>query len=361
MQEQVDTNQLVINKRPVFFLTTGIVMLLFAAAGFLLSKDLLSLIIPLFISLVFIAISQSTTIVADRIKRTMTISNQSIFGKKEVEIPFSQIADFDVETSRSRPSNRQRSTNYRLVLIKTNGERFPVRNMYTNGYNEKARQAKELCQFLNLPGWEDKATNIFQAAIQGQARITIQPEKSEQGTSSGVAWSIEGSRVGDRPVTRWFSSDFTSPGNFLLIAQKPAGSSAISGSGFLGNIVLMVYRQILGIYGFLPSDVPGFDSAGAVHSQDDGFNRHFSVLSNDPEFGHTTLNQWTMIPCKNWAEHHPLKTINTEDQVGQMVVLLSPRGVHAAVMGTLPRNQTDELISIGVDIVKAQGGGMSIS
>jgi hypothetical protein len=54
-----------------------------------------------------------------------------------------------------------------------------------------------------------------------------------------------------------------------------------------------------------------------------------------------------------------MKSVAKNDEVGQMVVLLSPRGVHVSIMGVLPQNQTDELISMGVEMVKAQGGGIS--
>ncbi|NMB59848.1 MAG: hypothetical protein GYA12_11820, partial [Chloroflexi bacterium] len=42
---------------------------------------------------------------------------------------------------------------------------------------------------------------------------------------------------------------------------------------------------------------------------------------------------------------------------GQLAVLYSPRGVQAAVLGSLPATEFDELIAIGVEAVRAQGGG----
>lgn len=359
MYDQTPSNQLVIKDRPFLSLTIAFFTIIAAIVSFFFSKDFFTLFIFLFIGLVFLAISQSTTIVADRIKRTVTISNKSIFGSKEVEVPFGQIADFDVETSRTRSSHRNRGANFRLVLIKTDGEIVPTRGFYTNGYNNKARQARELCQFLNLPGWQEKTENLYQGAFQNQAVVTQHSEKVDQGTTSGVTWTIEITSMNGSPVsTRWLSPDFTCPDKFLLIAQKPVSSLNIPGGGLIGNLALQVYRHMLGIYGFLPSDTPGFDPAETITTKDNGFDQHFSVFSNEPAFGQSILNQWTIIPCKNWAERHPMKTISKSDQSGQLVILFSPRGVHAAVMGTLSRFQTDELINIGVDMVKAQGGGV---
>lgn len=359
MYDQTPSNQLVIKDRPFLSLTIAVIMIILAFVSFLFSNDYFALFIFLFIGLVFLAVSQSTTIVADQIKRSVTISNRSIFGSKEVEVPFGHIADFDVETSRTRSSHRNRGANYRLILIKTNGERMPMRSVFTSGYNTKARQARELCQFLNLPGWQDKATNIFQAAVQSQAKLTQQLDTVDQGTTSGVTWTIEVSSMSGKPVsTRWFSPDFTCPDKFVLIAQKPVGTLNIPGGGLISNLALQVYRHMLGIYGFLPSDTPGFDPAGIITAQDTDFDQNFTVLCNDPGFGQSILNQWTIIPCKNWADRNPLKTISRSEQPGQLVVLFSPRGVHVAVMGTLPRIQTDDLINLGVDVVKAHGGGI---
>jgi hypothetical protein len=314
-----------------------------------------SLIIGLVILLIF---GSTNTITADRTRRLLTVSRRSLFGTKTEEYPFSEIADFQVEASRQHTTRRHRNINYRLVLVKTSGDQVPLQSVFTSYYDDKARKAKALSEYLQVPGWQDKPTNLFQTAMQGQVALTAKPTLTQEGTTSGVKWTIEVHSVGGNPVTRWISSDFTCPDEFVLISQKPAGSPAAnSGGGILGNLMLMAYRQVLGLYGFLPGDTPRFENAKAINTPDPVFNQNFYALASDESLGDSYINHWTIIPLKNWAERHPLKNINTRDQFGQLAVLFSPRGVQAAVLGAMERNQTDELIDLGVEMVKTQGGG----
>jgi hypothetical protein len=357
MNENASSSQLVIKDRPWGTWLVAVFLLITAVFVFVVNESYTASVIFLVSALVLAIIGQTSTVTADRFQRTVTIQTQSLFGRKETVIPFNEVADFKVESARVRTSNNHRSVNYRIVLTRTNGEIVPIQNVYSGNYNDKAQKAKSLSEFLNLPGWQDKPTNLFQTAVQTQAKVTVQPAQSQQGTTSNVSWTIEVIGVGGKQITRWVSADYACPGDFLLVSQKPAGSPSAGGGGFLGNIVLMVYKQILGVYGFLPSDTPGFENAKQVDTGDPGFESVFSTLSSDPAFGESLLNQWTIIPFKNWADRYPLKTINRDDQVGQLTVLYSPRGLQAAILGTLPQNQTDELISLGVELVKAQGGG----
>lgn len=351
-------NQLVFVSRPIIsWITSGI---LIVSSLFLLMQGTNSVVfaILLGVALLIILFSPVTTITADRISRVVKRTNRSVFINKSVEIPFSDIANFDIETSRVHSSEQGYRTNFRLAAIKTNGEKVPLETMYTSNYGDKAKKARALCQFLNLPGWEDKPTNLFQTAMQGQVEATAIPALAKEGTTSGVNWKISVHTIGGKPVTRWISEDYTCPGSFLLIAQKPANSQSFGGGGgLLGNLMTMVYQQVLGMYGFLPSDTPGFATASAVPANDPRFDSNFGTLSNDANFGHGLLNPWTIIPFVNWAAKYPMKTIASNDQVGQLAVLYSPRGVQACILGPLPATEFDELIAIGVDAVKAQGGG----
>jgi hypothetical protein len=314
-------------------------------------------VVLLVISLLIVLLSPVTTITADRFMRVLKQTSRSVLINKSVEIPFGEIANFDIETTRVHSSKRGYRTNFRLAVIKTNGEHVPLEAMYSSYYDEKARKARALSQFLNLPGWEDKPTNLFQTAMQSQVEATAIPALAKEGVTSGVTWKISVHTVGGKPVTRWISEDYTCPGSFLLISQKPANSQSFGGGGLLGNLMTMVYQQVLGMYGFLPSDTPGFATASAVPTNDPRFDKNFGTLSNDANFGHSLLNTWTIAPFVNWAAKYPMKTVTSNDQVGQLAVLYSPRGVQACILGSLPATEFDELIAIGVDAVRAQGGG----
>jgi hypothetical protein len=353
------SNNLVFQDKPILSWIIGGIFLIASVFIFAVSESILvALPFLVFAILMLLVFGSVNTVIADRIRRTVTISSLSIFGNKIQEYPFGEIANFEVEASRNIVTPRHRTVNYRVVMVKTNGEKVPLQNTFTSYYDDKARKAKALSEYLNLPGWEDKSTNLFQAAMQAQVAVTSQPSMAQDGVTSDVTWKIEVHSVGGKQVTRWISDGYTCPGNFVLISQKPAGSASIGGGGgLLGNLVMMVYKQVLGLYGFLPSDTPGFDNANPVTTSDDRFNSVFYTLASEPNFGHSILNTWTIIPLQNWSDRHPLKTINTDADFGQLAVLFSPRGVQAAVLGTIPEDQLDELISLGVELVKAQGGG----
>jgi hypothetical protein len=161
--------------------------------------------------------------------------------------------------------------------------------------------------------------------MQTQVAMTKNPAMAQEGTTSGVSWNIEVHSIGDKPVTHWISGDFTCPGDFLLVSQKPANSpSMVGGGGLLGSLVSMAYKQILGLYGFLPSDAPGYDSAVPVPSGDTLFDRNFATMTSSLSFGKSLLNPWTITPFDHWAEKYPLKTVNANDQVGQLACSIHP-------------------------------------
>ncbi|GAP22336.1 hypothetical protein [Leptolinea tardivitalis] len=358
MNDQISSNQLVITDRPIAAWSIAVVMFCISFVVLFIKQLSIASVIILAASILLIILNPETTITADSTLRTLTKTTHWIFGKRTTEFSFNEIAGFDVQTSRSQSSTRSQSTSYRLILIKTTGERVPLQFATSSSYGVKAQQAQDLTRFLNLPGWEDKPTNLFQTAMQTQVAMTKNPAMAQEGTTSGVSWNIEVHSIGDKPVTHWISGDFTCPGDFLLVSQKPANSpSMVGGGGLLGSLVSMAYKQILGLYGFLPSDAPGYDSAVPVPSGDTLFDRNFATMTSSLSFGKSLLNPWTITPFDHWAEKYPLKTVNANDQVGQLAVLYSPRGVQVAILGLLPPNEFDEIIALGVELVKAQGGG----
>jgi hypothetical protein len=67
------------------------------------------------------------------------------------------------------------------------------------------------------------------------------------------------------------------------------------------------------------------------------------------------LNQRVVELLEDWAERHPLKTIQVVGKsLGQLVVLYSPQGVYAATNSVGDSSQLDELIDTGVQLVEAQ-------
>jgi len=316
-------------------------------------QGLIMMVLGVLIGLVLASVRSIT---ADRTRGVLTVRHRNLIRNKVIEINLNEIANFSVEASRTRyTGGAHRAHTYRIVAVKTSGETVPMAQEYSSGYDAKAKRARQLCAFLGLPGWEDKPTNLFQAARQMQQAISRPAEPSQSYITSGVVWSIEILQVGSQTVTRWLSTHSSWPGYFLLLLQKPKGSGAIMGSS-MGGLFGAIYQQILGIYGIKPSDTPGIAQARLLNRPEPELDTDFSILTSNPAEAESLLNPWVIHPLQDWALRHPMRTIQASGQPGQLVVLLSPNGIMVATLGILSQEQKDELINLGVELAKSWGG-----
>jgi hypothetical protein len=361
------SNQLKIREYPIALIITGLCLLGAAVFFYFKNAGLIPVIILGLISLlVLLVFATVTTITIDKNQGLFSISKHSVLLHKRQDIPLHEIANFEIEATRSHSSSSHHNhqTTYRIVMVKTSGEKVPLQGYYSSGYGDKAQKARQYCEFLNLPGWEDKPTNLIQAAMQAQVNLTRQVPQAapqgpdgasqEKGVTSGVSWWIERHAIGGQPVTRWVSSDFCLPGSFLLISQKPHGSSSLGGGGFLAGLVKMALQQVIGMYGFLPSDLPGFEQANALPSSGGQLDQDYSLMSNDPYSTSRLLNSYLLNYLATWAQRHPMGNITRPNQLGQLVVLFSPRATYVAALGTLTKEQLDEIIALSAAIVQSQ-------
>lgn len=350
------SHQLVIEDRPYAIWFLSVVLIMTAGFVYLTSHSIFMMILFVSIGLLLtIFFASVNTINADRVHHILTIHSRSFIQASSESYPFDEIAGFEVENSMRRSGRRSNNSTYRLVLVKTSGERIPLRGFYTSGYNGKGRNAQALNDYLNLPGREENPTNMFGLPFHSQAGINPDPTLSKEGITSGVTWRIETHGVGERLVTRWISTDFTCPGNFLLVMQMPKEIPIkVGGEGLVNNFILLIYKKFLGLYGFLPGDTPGFDSAETVKINNERFTKTYYTLTSEQTFGQSTLNDWTVIPLKNWADRHPMQNVSADEQVGQLAVMYSPRGLQAAILGNPSDEILDDLIWLGVELVKAQ-------
>jgi hypothetical protein len=358
------SSRLVIREYPFFLWLFG---LAFIVPGiWIISRPdgMLTGVILLVVGVLFgLVLAAVRTITIDRGRMTLTAQHRNLVRNKVREVNLGEVANVVVETSRShtRSHSGSRSTTYRIVVLKTDGTTLPLQEEYSSGYSSKARKAKQMCQFLGLPGWEDKPTNIFQAAIQMQAAVSAAQEAPAQtGNTSGVAWSISKRGMGGQTVTRWTSLQFSWPDRFLLLMQKPRGSApVIGGGGMLGGLSQMIYQQMLTMYGISAAETPGLQQASGLGRPEPELDPDYAVLTSSPGDAGSLLTAWVIHPLRNWADQHPMRTIQASGQPGQLVVLFSPQGLTAAILGTLSQQQTDELVYLGVDLVKAVGGTSS--
>jgi len=365
-------NQLNIREFPFTSLISGVIMLL-AAGGvnrFFPKFGLQNALFLAVFGVVLILISQITTISADKTTGILAIKKRRLFFFVSTqEIPLIDVKDCQVQSKRSYDSDhpgRGSHSNYRLVIVKKSGEIVPVHSWYTNGYKHKAQIVRRLADFLGLEGAEDKPTNLLQSAMQAQvahtrvlegfAQAAAVPatQMQQRGVTSGVTWSIERHTVGPQKVTRWICSNFAWQGQFLLILQKPKGTASSAG-GIKEGLGKMILQQVISMYGFLPGDLPGFANASNLPPNPQ-LDSDFSCLSSAPGVVSGVMNVWVISALQRWAQCHPMQTVTRPGEMGQLAVLLSPRGTYLSILYDPSQAQLDELIDLGVEIVRNQAG-----
>lgn len=296
-------------------------------------------------ALIALVLGNITTIIIDKDAGTISLRNRTIFRNVIKEYAINEIASVEVEHSRSDDGG----TTYRIAFINKNGESLPFHSYYTSGYNGKERQAKKIRDFLGLTG-TSTTTNI-------QSLIKVPNfQLVKDDITSGVSWRLERSSLGNTEITRWFSSAFQLSSGFLLIVQIPKASKLFSGFKMPGMVSRFLYEQIIKIYDIPLEATPGLENATLLEPAEPRLEPYFATLTSDPYSARQALNPWVVLPLLQWAELHPIETIQDSSTLGQLVVLFSPQGIYLVSMGGLSAEQVGKLVGLGVELVKAQGG-----
>jgi hypothetical protein len=314
------------------------------------------------LGLLALLLPSALTISADRSARTLTLRYGLLIPRSVKQIPFDEINTIRVDSSTTRDhgSPTRRSTTYRLEIVKKDGTIFPFRAFYSGDFILKQRRAEKLRAFIGLAGAVDEtpigilraAPKMIQPVFEKQQEA-LTGDNQQIRETNGVHWELQSVAMGAAPVTRWFSPDFKLPGAFLYLAQKMAGQQS-GGGGFLASIGKTIFRTSISLYGFGLDDTPCLDNAETLSPLDASLEPHFTAFTSDPSAARQTLNPWVSMPLRNWAERYPLKQLQ-KGSFGQLVVLFSPKGVYIATLNLLQPDQVDELASLGVELVKAQG------
>jgi hypothetical protein len=344
---QQNDSQLVIRDVPIFQWVFGI---LFAGVGTLVINQGGP---PVFggifaaIGMGFLFFSSALTITADRMTRTLKLDYRSALRHTMKQVPFDEIAGINVE--RRVGSGKRRVFTYRLTLLRKDGQVMPFQSYSSSGWKGKERRAGQLREFLGI-----QDSNRIPAGV-------LPPELSraaEIHETNGVCWRIQPMATAGSSVptgARWHSPDFKTPGIFLFVAQKAEGQPS---RGFLASLGSMFIRQALSLHGFSPEDTPGLEKAVTLAPLEPALERHFMAYTNSPSSAHQLLNSRVAALLVNWAERYPLRQIKRVSGSGQLMTLFGPNGVYLATMNLLQPNQAQELISLGVELVKNKSAGL---
>ncbi len=351
------SNQLTIREYPIFGWLFGLFMFGMGLLFYQAKPDQSAmLIIAGGIGLLFFLFSTILIVKADRSTGLLTIQRIGLFRRFKREIPVSEILAIQLEHSFSHSSSSRRSASVsRIVVVTKNQEVIPFRNAYSSGQWAKEAKAKKLREFLGVGGADGSPEGIFQEVSsravnqfkQEQEAITGSQETEK--VTDGVHWKLETKATGGTPISRWFSPDFRWEDNFVFLIQKMQGQG--SQSGLMSMMGKMLFKTSLSLYGFPADLAPGLDSAEILVPLDPQLEPHFMAFTSDPSGARHILNPWVEMPLAAWAQKYPVK----QGSSNQLAVIFSPPGVYLATIGLVNPEFLDELTSLGVELVKAQG------
>lgn len=299
------------------------------------------------------------TVFVDRGRGLLVIERLSLTGKVVQEIPTDQIASVYVD---QRVSSDEDGTSYtyRVVLVLDNGEEVPLRKSSSSGRKQKVRWADAIREEIGVSGVDEDRLSIREGLEQAFALNPIQDQEEKIGIapgvqeSNGVHWQLEtfnyASASQGAPVHRWSSTDIDTPNDFVFIVQKVEGMGEQRGLMKLAGKFL--FKTSMQMYGFDESFAPGLQNAKIVENVDKRLAENYFVYTSNPVLARQLLNPWMVMPLVSWSARYELRP--RDQEMHQLAVLFSPYGLYVSQLGQLDQAEVDELIALGVELVRAK-------
>jgi hypothetical protein len=335
-------NVLTITERPYGLWFTGAMFSGFGLIMLLQGESPLAMGAIFFLIGAFLLLnSPIVTASLDRTRNLLVLHSRSLIRRRTREILLTDLAHIEVQRSRGSRGGQ----NYRLAFVLYDGTVIPMTSYYSSGSGGKARQAEQMRQYLGLAPGPLPGVQPAERLIQPPAQPAFMP--SDRGETSGVSWHMETGVFNNLPITRWASPASGFADGFLLLAQKPAQGTKLSG-GLLGGLTGLAYRHLLHLYGFRLDRLPDIESAELLDAFVPGLDPHYVAYTARPEAARRLVSAWVVIPLVRWAEQNPMQAVNTTTQ---LVVLFHPGGTELAALN-LTVEKWPELVDLGVDLVK---------
>jgi hypothetical protein len=346
---QTDRNVLVFTEYPFTLWLVSGVFTLFGLLFLLTPGSLTGGVTGVIVGLGITLLGSVDTITLDKNRNRFSLKRRYIWRTTTLEHPLDEITGFELDKSQSSDSGRT----YRILAMLVDGRSVPLTTAFSSGHERKRRRAEQLNQWLGLgapqPAGSEIASRPVEPVDLGEA-----PKIAESGEANGVSWQVAKLQMGEAPFTRWFSPDFKLSDGFLLLAQKPEGMR-ISGK-LLGGLGRIFGMQALRLYGFSPQDSPGMENATPLEPPEPRLEEHYVTLTSSQRAARLALNPWAIMPLVAWAERNPLRPAKASQGQAQAVILFSPNGVYVAGVGVDTPEEIEALSSLGVELVRAQGG-----
>lgn len=331
----------------------GFFMLIFGVLTLINAPDIIVGLIFIGVGLLLLVFSGAPlNIIADRTRGILTLEYNYLLFKRTKEFALSEVSEIVVQEARGSRGG----TTYRLALRTEEGSVVPFRLAHSSGRGGKYKIANQLNEFLGLT----ETGGLLETQAPGrlvEQELLDQSDEVQSGQTDGVNWQVDYDSIGSVFVTRWLSTDFQYPGQFLLLAQKPPGSSNLLGDqrGILGGVSKLLYRKLMEMYGISEDEMLGLEKATSLEGLSSEFERHFTTLASDPISARRLLNPWVVRPLVDWALRNPVQqgqSLQGGESL-QLLVLFSPLGVRLSLMNAVTEEQEQELCALGVEMTKA--------
>ena len=304
------------------------------------------------ISMLLLAIP-AVEIYADRAANLMHISRRSLYKKSKQTLAIDDIANIAVAIKYDREDN---SRSYRVEISLNNGDIVPIRSAYTSSRKRQEELSKKLSEISGVK--DGSKSNVVQTAGLGARQDEFRQQQEEitgvQGdehTTEGVRWTFETSAIGSLPLSQWHSPDFHLDDSFLFLTQVQVGHKTIP--SFLKSATDLLFKGSLRVYGLDESDTPDLATAESI-ALPDRLKQHYLGFSDEAERATHMLNHWVITPLTGWAEKY---TMTNKNVSSQLVVHIGPNGLTMRTPGLINSEYLDDLVSLGVELVRALGGG----
>ena len=297
----------------------------------------------------------------DRGRRLLVIRKIGVIQRSTQEIPVNKIASVYVDQRVSSGDNGTSYT-YRVVLGLDDGTEVPLRKSSSSGRKKKVAWADAIREAVGVGGMDESPVSLGEAVamaftlepVDGQEENTGIPPGEQE--TDGVLWQLETLRwaASDQNalIHRWQSTSFETPDSFTYLTQRMEGAGQ---QKLLMNLAgKALFKQSLRMFGFDEFYTPGLGQAKIIEEADQRLLDNYLIYSSNPEQANRLFNPWVVMPLVRWADRYALT--REKGAFNQLTVLISPLGVFVSALGDLDAAEVDELVGLGIELVRSLGG-----
>ncbi len=349
-------SEFVIRDQPTKTWVVAVIMLVGAVFFYLRNPAQWPVVVTLVVIGLMLLMVPAVEIKASRATKTVVIFRRSLFRKSEQAIAVGDIVNIAVGVKTDREDG---SHSYRVEITLANGAIIPLRNTYANNrkrHEELARKLREVTEVENEPSAkldDSLGLEVMRHEFQ-QQQEEITGKQGVEHITRGVHWTFETLALGRMPLSNWHCPDFHLEDTFVFLTQKLVGQKALP--RLLQPATDLLFKGSMRVYGLDEDDTPDLSSAEMIELPD-RLEPYYFGYSDEGVRAMQMLNPWVTTPLTNWAQKYAMTKKNISSQ---LVIHIGPNGLSLRTPGLVNPEYLDDLTTLGVELVRALGGGARI-